>query len=73
MDKKDFLKLRIRKFIQTKKLKEITGDYFPATSDYHIHPNLYNKKSSIILEMDKFNIIENNYDAILEKVNAILD
>ncbi|HKR03446.1 MAG TPA: hypothetical protein VJY62_02335 [Bacteroidia bacterium] len=72
MDKKDFLKLRIRKFIQTKKLKAIAADYFPVTSDYHTHPNLYNNKTSIIDEMEKFNIIEDNYEAILQKVNALL-
>ncbi|MEP7171428.1 MAG: hypothetical protein ABI855_18810, partial [Bacteroidota bacterium] len=71
-DKKDFLKLRIRKFIQTKKLKDIASGYFPVDSDYHAHPDLFNNKTSIIDEMDKFNIIENNYDAILEKVNALL-
>jgi hypothetical protein len=72
MTKTDFLKLRIRKYVITKNLKTLAADYFPVTSGYIANPKLYSSRLAIIDEMNNLNIVENNYETILAKVNSWL-
>jgi hypothetical protein len=72
MNKQEMLKHRIRKYLQVKCIKSIADDYLPEDSDYFVHPALFISKLSILNEIDDCHIVEKNYDAILDKVNAYL-
>ena len=72
MNKNDFLKHRIRKYLHKKNLKLMAEQYLPVHSVYFTNPKLFIKKGAILDEMNNCSIIENNYDDILVKVDAWL-
>lgn len=73
MTKTDFLKLRIKKFVTTKDLRILAAEYFPASSNQADNPKLFTSRPALIDEMNNLNIVENNYDAILARVNSWLE
>jgi len=72
MNKNDFLRHRMKKYLHKKDLKALADKYLPVHSDYFSNPELFSKKDAILKEIDQCSIIENNYEAILLKVDTWL-
>jgi len=72
MNRHDLLKLRIKKYVTTNNLKALAEDYLSRGSGYFIQPELYKNRATVLDEMDREQVVDNNYDAILLKVDRWL-
>ena len=72
MNKHDLLKLRLRRYISLTQLRSIASDYLPEESLYFLHPEQYKGKMAFLMEFESCHLVEKNYDALLDKVNAYL-